>query len=80
MRYHLWQDLIQSGETSVMDDRNEESDEELLAHEIFEDRRLVRLGIDPEGDPVDIMLKLRQMREELHNKDKRPKSRGKAKK
>ncbi len=33
--------------------------EEEIAHEVFDDRRLVRLGIDRDGDPLDNMLQVR---------------------
>jgi hypothetical protein len=35
------------------------SDEEILAMEISEDRRLRESGIDPNGDPLDIMREVR---------------------
>jgi hypothetical protein len=38
-------------------------DEENLLHEIAEDQRLRSLGIDPDGDSVDIMIKLHQLAE-----------------
>jgi hypothetical protein len=55
------------------DHRNDElSEEELLALEISEDRRLNRLGIGPDGDPVDIMLEVRRQAQELHEQQKSP--------
>ena len=36
------------------------SEEEILAMEISEDRRLREMGIDPEGDPIDIMMEVRR--------------------
>ena len=38
-------------------------DEENLLYEIAEDQRLRHLGIDPDGDSVDIMIKLHQLAE-----------------
>ena len=38
-------------------------DEENLLHEIAEDKRLRQLGIDPDGDSMDIMIKLHQLAE-----------------
>jgi hypothetical protein len=38
-------------------------DEENLLYEIAEDQRLRSLGIDPDGDSVDIMIKLHQLAE-----------------
>jgi hypothetical protein len=35
------------------------SDEEVLAMEISEDKRLRESGIDPDGDPIDIMKQVR---------------------
>lgn len=35
------------------------SDEEVLAMEISEDKRLRESGIDPNGDPIDIMKQVR---------------------
>lgn len=43
-------------------------DEENLLHEIAEDRRLRQLGIDPDGDSVDIMIKLHQLAEAYRRK------------
>jgi hypothetical protein len=34
-------------------------DEEILAMEISEDKRLRESGIDPDGDPIDIMKQVR---------------------
>ena len=34
------------------------SDEEILAMEISEDKRLREIGIDPDGDPIDIMMEI----------------------
>ncbi len=48
------------------------SDEERTEHEVFEDRRLNRLGIDPDGDPVDIMLEVRGRAQELRKHQKSP--------
>jgi len=36
-------------------------DEENLALEIAEDKRLLRLGIDPDGDPIQIMLQVHRL-------------------
>lgn len=36
-------------------------DEENLALEISEDKRLLRLGINPEGNPVQIMLQVSRL-------------------
>jgi hypothetical protein len=36
------------------------SDEENLLLDISEDRRLVRLGIDPDANPLEILLQLRE--------------------
>ncbi|MGH9653525.1 MAG: hypothetical protein ACRD6B_08680, partial [Bryobacteraceae bacterium] len=38
--------------------RNQISDQEILAYEEMEDERLRRLGIDPDGDPIEIMVKI----------------------
>jgi len=35
------------------------SDEEILAMEISEDKRLREVGIDPNGDPIEIMNQVR---------------------
>ena len=35
------------------------SDEEVLAMEISEDKRLREVGIDPDGDPIEIMKQVR---------------------
>lgn len=35
-------------------------DEENLLLEVSEDRRLVRLGIDPDGTPLEIWLRLKE--------------------
>jgi hypothetical protein len=43
-------------------------DEENLALEISEDKRLLRLGINPDGNPVQNMLKVIQLAESLHAK------------
>jgi hypothetical protein len=40
-------------------------DEENLLLEISADRRLVRLGIDPDGDPLEIWLELKRRMEEI---------------
>ena len=40
--------------------RDVPSDEEILAMEISEDRRLREMGIDPDGDPIDIMMEVRR--------------------
>ena len=34
------------------------SDEELTTFEVSEDRRLREMGIDPDGDPIDIMVEV----------------------
>lgn len=49
------------------------SEEELLAMEISEDRRLREMGIDPDGDPVEIMLEVRR-RAELRRASEPPQS------
>jgi hypothetical protein len=36
-----------------------------MSDEYDEDKRLDRLGIDTDGDPVDIMIRLRKREEEL---------------
>ena len=41
------------------------SDEEILAMEISEDRRLREVGIDPDGDPVEIMVEVRRRYDKL---------------
>ena len=43
-------------------------DEENLLYEIAEDQRLRSLGIDPNGDSVDIMIKLHQLAEAYRHK------------
>jgi hypothetical protein len=45
------------------------SDEEILAMEIFEDRRLREMGIDPDGDPIDIMMEVRRQAMEQRRKE-----------
>jgi hypothetical protein len=35
-------------------------DEETLQREVWEDRRLIRLGIDPDGTPLEIWLQLKE--------------------
>ena len=44
------------------EDRHSEEDLALL---ISEDKRLIRLGIDPDGDPLEIMRRLEQKVAEL---------------
>jgi hypothetical protein len=44
------------------------SAEELTAMEISEDKRLREVGIDPNGDPVDIMKQVRSRHEKLTGK------------
>jgi hypothetical protein len=41
------------------------SDEEILAMEISEDKRLREVGIDPDGDPVEIMVEVRRRYDKL---------------
>ena len=41
------------------------SDEEILAMEIWEDKRLREVGIDPDGDPVEIMVEVRRRYDKL---------------
>jgi hypothetical protein len=47
-------------------------DEETALMEVSEDRRLLRLGIDPDGDPVDIMLDVEARYRELKASEKKP--------
>jgi hypothetical protein len=44
------------------------SDEENLLLEISEDRRLIRLGIDPDGNPLQILLQLRRRMQEIERR------------
>lgn len=41
------------------------SDGEILAMEISEDKRLREVGIDPDGDPVEIMVEVRRRYDKL---------------
>jgi hypothetical protein len=41
------------------------SDEEILAMEISEDKRLREVGIDPDGDPVEMMVEVRRRYDQL---------------
>ena len=41
------------------------SAEEILAMEISEDKRLREVGIDPDGDPVEIMVEVRRRYDRL---------------
>ena len=43
------------------------SDED-VTRAVAEDRRLVEMGIDPDGDPIDNMVKVRAMKEALMKK------------
>ncbi len=45
-------------------------DEEILMYEIMEDRRLRNLGIDPDGDPIDIMIAIETKYAELQARRK----------
>ena len=36
------------------------SEKEITAFEVSEDRRLREMGIDPDGDPIDIMMEVRR--------------------
>jgi hypothetical protein len=36
------------------------SEEEITAFEVSEDRRLREMGIDPDGDPIEIMMEVRR--------------------
>lgn len=56
--------------TDKLTKENRPFDEETVALEISEDKRLNRLGIDPDGDPVDIMEALYQKHEALEKKKK----------
>jgi hypothetical protein len=38
----------------------EPDEEEILAMEISDDRRLREMGIDPDGDPIEIMMEVRR--------------------
>ena len=42
--------------------------EQDVAREVSEDRRLVALGIDPDGDPVDRMLAVRRKLDEMQRR------------
>lgn len=42
------------------------TDSEVLAYELMEDEKLRRLGIDPDGDPIEIMLAIRRRYRELN--------------
>jgi hypothetical protein len=41
------------------------SQEENMALEISEDKRLIRLGLDPDGNPVQLMLAVHRIAEAL---------------
>ena len=41
------------------------SDGEVLAYELMEDERLRRICIDPDGDPIEIMLEIRRQYRKL---------------
>jgi hypothetical protein len=43
-------------------------DEENLLLEISEDRRMARLGIDPDGNPLQILLQLRRKMHEIERR------------
>jgi hypothetical protein len=47
------------------------SDEEILAMEISEDSRLRESGIDPNGDPIDIMTQVRLRMEKRRRRGKK---------
>lgn len=47
-------------------------DEDNLALEIAEDARLRRLGIDPDGDSIQIMLEIDRLKDGLTPRDDKP--------
>jgi hypothetical protein len=49
-------------------DRRTSQDEENLALEISADKRLVRLGLDPDGNPVQLMLAVHRLAEAFRKK------------
>ncbi len=49
------------------------SDEEILAMEISEDKRLREVGIDPNGDPIDIMRQVRLRMEKRRRRGRKKK-------
>jgi hypothetical protein len=49
------------------------SDEEVLAMEISEDKRLREVGIDPNGDPVEIMRQVRLRMEKRRRRGRKKK-------
>jgi hypothetical protein len=50
------------------------SDEEILAMEISEDKRLRESGIDPDGDPVEIMTQVRLRMEKRRRRGRKKKT------
>jgi hypothetical protein len=48
-------------------------DEEILAMEISEDKRLRESGIDPDGDPVEIMTQVRLRMEKRRRRGRKNK-------
>ena len=50
------------------------SDEEVLALEISEDKRLREVGIDPNGDPVEIMTQVRLRMEKRRRRGRKKKT------
>jgi hypothetical protein len=54
-----------------MEPRDIPSDEEILAMEISEDKRLREIGIDPDGDPIDIMMEIHRRAQKLKEKEPR---------
>ena len=44
------------------------SEEENLLLEISEDRRLIRLGIDPDGTPLEIWLQLKERQAQIERR------------
>jgi hypothetical protein len=52
-----------------MEPRDIPSDEEILAMEISEDKRLREIGIDPDGDPIDIMMEIHRRAQKLKEKE-----------
>lgn len=55
-----------------MDDE-EINDEELTLMEVSEDRRLREIGIDPEQDPIDILIQLQARIDAREAKEKQAK-------
>ena len=51
------------------------SAEELAIMEVSEDRRLIRMGINPDGDPIEIMKKVQKRHRELEEAERKQRER-----